>query len=181
MYLSQDVEDAALVERSLGGDQRAFEALVQRHQRVLFTVAIRMLGNRDDAADAAQNAFVRAYQNLGTYDPTRRFFSWIYRILVNECLNTIRARRPEDAGAGEEPAAASGPLDTLEAAERRDHVQRALLSLTPELRAVIVLRHYAGLSYEEIGEAIGGLPARTVKSRLYSARQRLGQLLLGWR
>jgi RNA polymerase sigma-70 factor (ECF subfamily) len=178
VYLPQDVEDAALVERCLGGDQRAFEALVQRHQRSLFTVAARMLGSRDDAADATQNAFVRVYQNLGSYDPRHRFFSWIYRILVNECLNTLRGRRETES-----PVdcidTADGPLEALEAAERRRLVQQALMALQPELRAVIVLRHYTGLSYEEIGEALGGLPVKTVKSRLYSARQRLAQLLLG--
>jgi RNA polymerase sigma-70 factor (ECF subfamily) len=137
-----------------------------------------MLGNRADAADATQNAFVRVYQNLGSYDPRYRFFSWIYRILVNECLNTLRARRQT-----EEPVdvidTTDGPLEALEAAERRRLVQQALMALQPELRVVIVLRHYTGLSYEEIGEAVGGLPVKTVKSRLYSARQRLAQLLLG--
>jgi RNA polymerase sigma-70 factor (ECF subfamily) len=178
VYLPQDVEDAALVERCLGGDQRAFEALVLRHQRSLFTVAARMLGSRDDAADATQNAFVRVYQNLGSYDPRYRFFSWIYRILVNECLNTLRARRGTE-GPVESIDTTDGPLEALEAAERRRLVQQALMALQPELRVVIVLRHYTGLSYEEIGEAVGGLPVKTVKSRLYSARQRLAQLLLG--
>jgi RNA polymerase sigma-70 factor, ECF subfamily len=178
VYLPQDVEDAALVERCLGGEQRAFEALVQRHQRSLFTVAARMLGSRDDAADATQNAFVRVYENLGSYDPRHRFFSWIYRILVNECLNTLRARRGTE-GLVDSIDTADGPLEALEAAERRGRVQRALMTLQPDLRVVIVLRHYTGLSYEEIGEAVGGLPVKTVKSRLYSARQRLAQLLLG--
>jgi RNA polymerase sigma-70 factor (ECF subfamily) len=180
VYLSQDADDAALVERSLGGDQRAFECLVERHQRALFTVAARMLGSRDDAADATQNAFVRVYQHLGSYDPRHRFYSWIYRILVNECLNVLRGRRNSNEPAETQIDLAAGPLEALQASERREHVQRALLSLPPELRAVIVLRHYAGLSYEEIGEAVGGLPVKTVKSRLYAARQRLGQLLFGW-
>ena len=180
MYLPQDVEDAALVTRSLAGDQRAFELLVERHHRALFTVAARKLGSRDDAADATQNAFVRVYQNLGTYDPRYRFFSWIYRILVNECLNVLRGRRPSDEPADTQIDLSGGPLEALQASERRQQVQRALLALSPDLRAVIVLRHYAGLSYEEIGEALGGLPAKTVKSRLYTARQRLGQLLFGW-
>ncbi len=137
-----------------------------------------MLGNRDDAADATQNAFVRVYENLGSYDPRYRFFSWIYRILVNECLNTLRARRGTE-GPVDLIDTADGPLEALEAAERRELVQQALMALQPELRVVIVLRHYTGLSYEEIGEAVGGLPVKTVKSRLYSARQRLAQMLLG--
>lgn len=180
MYLSQDVEDAALVQRILGGDQRAFAELVQRHQRPLFTVAARMLGNREDAADATQNAFVRVYQNLGSYDPQYRFFSWIYRILVNECLNALRARHGSEALSDAQVNVGDGPFEALRASERREQVQRALLALPADLRAVIVLRHYAGLSYEEIGQAVGGLPAKTVKSRLYAARQRLGRLLLGW-
>jgi RNA polymerase sigma-70 factor (ECF subfamily) len=180
VYLSQDVEDAALVQRVLGGDQRAFATLVERHQRPLFTVAARILGNRDDAADATQNAFVRVYQNLGSYDPQHKFFSWIYRILVNECLNAVRARHGSEVLSEAQVNLGDGPFETLRASERREQVQRALLALPPDLRAVIVLRHYAGLSYEEIGEAVGGVPAKTVKSRLYAARQRLGRLLLGW-
>jgi RNA polymerase sigma-70 factor (ECF subfamily) len=180
VYLSQDTDDVVLVERTLGGDQRAFELLVERHQRALFTVAARMLGNRDEAADATQNAFVRVYQHLGSYDPRHRFYSWIYRILVNECLNVLRGRRNSNEPAETQVDPSDGPLEVLEASERRWHVQQALLALPPDLRAVIVLRHYAGLSYEEIGEAVGGLPVKTVKSRLYTARQRLGQLLFGW-
>jgi RNA polymerase sigma-70 factor (ECF subfamily) len=181
VYLSQDVEDAALVSRCLDGDQRAFEALVERHQRTLFTVAARMLGDRDEAADATQNTFVRVYEHLGSYDSRHRFFSWIYRILVNECLNVLRRRRASDEPADTQIDLSRGPLEALEAAERCKEVQRALLALPADLRAVIVLRHFSELSYEEIGDALGGLPPKTVKSRLYTARQRLGQLLFGWR
>ena len=180
MYLSQDVEDAALVGRCLDGDARAFEALVERYQRPLFTVAARMLGSREDAADATQNALFRAYENLRGFDPDRRFFSWIYRIVVNECLNVLRARRPTEEPRDCRMAASGGAFERLADGERRAAVQRALMQLSPELRAVIVLRHYAGLSYDAIGAALDGIPVKTVKSRLYTARQRLGQTLLGW-
>jgi RNA polymerase sigma-70 factor (ECF subfamily) len=80
VYLSQDAEDAALVGRCLGGDQQAFEALVERYHRMMFNVAARMLGNRDDAADATQNALVKVYRNLARFNPEHRFFSWVYRI-----------------------------------------------------------------------------------------------------
>ncbi|HWK12334.1 MAG TPA: RNA polymerase sigma factor [Vicinamibacterales bacterium] len=179
MYLSQDAEDAALVGRVLAGDAAAFEVLVERYQRPLFNVAVRMLGSREDAADATQNALIRVYENLRAFDPGRRFFSWSYRILVNECLNVLRARRVTvDA---DDALMAPIAFDQVAAAERRAAVQRALMDLAPELRAVIVLRHYAGLSYEQIAEALGGVPVKTVKSRLYTARQRLGRTLLGWR
>jgi RNA polymerase sigma-70 factor (ECF subfamily) len=179
VYLPQDAEDAALVARCRAGDQAAFELLVRRHQRSLFNVAVRMVGNREDAADATQNAFVKIYEHLDAYDSDRRFFSWMYRILVNECLNILRARRPSIDCSEVDLPAGSGPLDTLERSERHRQIQAALMLLPIEQREVIVLRHFAGQSYEEIAGTIG-VPAKTVKSRLYTARQRLGELLFAW-
>jgi RNA polymerase sigma-70 factor (ECF subfamily) len=179
VYLSQDAEDAALVARSLKGDAAAFEVLVERYQRVLYTVAFRMLGNQDDARDATQTAFVRTYERLASFNPDHRFFSWIYRIVMNECLNVIRARRPEE-GLTPALAAAGSPFETAASHERRVQVQAALLQLSPDYRAVVVLRHFGGLSYDEMATALG-VPSKTVKSRLHTARQRLGELLLGWR
>lgn len=178
VYFHSD-EDAALVRQTLAGETAAFEALVTRYQKVLYTVALRMLGNVEDARDATQDAFVKAYQRLGTFDPAYRFFSWIYRILVNECLNAIRGRRVQEPLAAE-MAAAGTPFETAVAAERRAQVEAALQQLTPDYRAVVVLRHFVGQSYGEIAETLS-IPERTVKSRLYAARQRLGEHLLGWR
>jgi RNA polymerase sigma-70 factor (ECF subfamily) len=177
VYVAQDAEDLALVGRCLAGDTAAFETLVTKHQRVFFTVAIRMLGNRDEASDAVQNTFVKVYEKLDTFDRTRRFFSWVYRILVNECLNVQRARRPFEPIDKALPAAGD-PLETLETEQRRQRVQAAVLALPVESREVIVLRHFTDLSYEEIGEALH-LSTLTVKSRLHTARQRLAQMLLG--
>lgn len=171
-------DDEALVQRCRDGDTEAFEQLVARYQRALFNVALRMLGSYEDARDATQNAFVKAYRHLDTFDPRQRFFSWIYRILRNECLNALRSRRPSEPVSDDWPAE-TGP-DTIELAQRRSAVQAALLSLTTEYREVLVLRHFTELSYEEIAGVLG-LPVKTVKSRLYSARQRLGELLLAWR
>ncbi len=179
MYLHKDADDAALVSRSLAGEQAAFETLITRHQRPLFTVACRMLGNQDDARDAVQTALGKVYQHLETYDPRHRFFSWIYRIVVNECLNMLRARRPEDV-LSPAIAAVGTPFEAAAAEQRATQVQRALLQLPPDARAVIVLRHFGELSYDEIADALG-VPSKTVKSRLHSARQKLGELLLGWR
>jgi len=173
----QDQDDAVLAARAAGGDTSAFEALVSRYERVLFRVAHRMLGDYADAADATQTAFVKAYQKLGSFDPRFRFYSWIYRILLNECLNARRDARALEpirvdlAGTG-------SPHDDVEARERRQLVQRALMKLPPEYRQVIVLRHFGELSYEDIAEIVD-IPAKTVKSRLYTARQRLTELLIG--
>lgn len=176
MYFTQDSDDVALVERTAAGEAAAFEVLVHRYERVLFSVALRMLGDYDDARDATQAAFVKAYRRIGGFDRRFRFFSWMYRILLNECLNTKRGRRlyePLDP----DLAAGGGPLEALEAGERRRRVQRALMALPVEYREVVVLRHFAELSYDGIAATLG-VPAKTVKSRLYTARQRLVELLL---
>lgn len=180
VYLDQSVTDAAAVRRCLDGDHAAFEAIVGRYQQVLFNVALRMLGDYEEARDAAQNTFVKAYEKLGTYDPQRRFFSWIYRILMNECLNLRRRPAMHLLSEQIDEASAGGTApDTVEAAERKRDVKHAILSLPPDYREVIVLRHFASLSYEEMSEAIG-VPAKTVKSRLHSARQQLASELAEW-
>jgi RNA polymerase sigma-70 factor (ECF subfamily) len=176
VYVSQDADDARFVGKCLEGDTEAFTAIVERYQRVLFTVAVRMLGNVEDAKDATQNAFLKAYQKLRAFDPNRRFFSWIYRILVNECHNARRDHRQGEPLAPE-LAAGDGPADAFEVDERRRRVQAAILALPPDYREVIVLRHFAELSYDEVADAIG-VSSAIVKSRLHTARQRLSQMLL---
>lgn len=172
-----DTDDAAVAARCLAGDANAYEAIVTRYQRGLFNVALRMLGNYEDARDATQATFIKAYEHLDTFDREQRFFSWLYRILKNECLNVLRGRRPT------EPVS-SGLLvdhgqDPVEARERHQSVQAALLALTVEYREVVVLRHFTDLSYDEIAATLG-IPAKTVKSRLYTARQQLGDRLVEW-
>jgi RNA polymerase sigma-70 factor, ECF subfamily len=178
--MDQSVDDSAVVKRCLNGEPEAFEALVARYQQVLFNVGFRMLGDYEDARDAAQNTFIKAYENLGTYDPERRFFSWIYRILMNECLNLRRRPAMHLLGERTEDAAAERSTpDAVEAAERKRDVKHAILALAPAYREVIVLRHFAALSYDEMSDAIG-VPAKTVKSRLHTARQQLASELAVW-
>ena len=171
-------DDAVWVSRCLLGDASAFEVLIDRYGRILFALAYRLSGNREDAEDIAQNALIRAYQRLETYDPDRSFFSWIYRIGVNEGLNFKRALRPhEPLERAQSRAAAGDPASRLETDER---IQQALMSLAREHREVIVLKYFMDLSYREIGDALG-LPEKTVKSRLFSARQELEARLSGGR
>jgi RNA polymerase sigma-70 factor, ECF subfamily len=179
VYLDQSVDDGAAVRRCLSGDPAAFETLVARYQHIMFNVALRMLGDYEDAQDAAQNTFVKAYEKLSTYDPDRRFFSWIYRILMNECLNLRRRPATERLGDAEDTVPDRADADAVEAAERRRDVRQAILSLSPAYREVIVLRHFAALSYEQMSEAIG-VPTKTVKSRLHTARQQLAGELAVW-
>jgi RNA polymerase sigma-70 factor (ECF subfamily) len=176
--MNSALDDTALVTRCLGGETAAFEPLVVRYEGVLFNVALRMLGNREDARDAAQTAFVRAFERLESYDRRYKFFSWLYRILVNECLNVRRARREHTEI---DPALSGGdsPFRSAVASERAARVQAALAELSHDHREVVVLRYFGDLSYEDIAEATG-LAEKTVKSRLFEARRRLGRLLLGW-
>jgi RNA polymerase sigma-70 factor (ECF subfamily) len=178
VHSPQDQDDGAVVARCLRGDTAAFALLVERYERVLFSVALRMLGDAEDARDATQDAFVKVYQRLGDYNAEYRFFSWIYRILTNECLNALRARRPHEPDVPETPTT-SGALEALELEERRQAVQNAIAGLPPDYRDVLILRHFAELSYEEVADTLA-IPLKTVKSRLYTARQQLGQRLLGW-
>ena len=183
MYFSTDVsgaeDDALLVRQSLAGDTESFGLLVGRYQHVMYTVALRMVGNTEDAKDVTQDAFVKAYRQLATFDPSYRFFSWMYRIVINESLNTIRARHPQEP-LDPTVAAAGNPFESVLAHQRLDQIEAAMLELPPDYRAVVVLRHFAEQSYAEISAALE-IPEKTVKSRLYSARQLLGEMLLGWR
>jgi RNA polymerase sigma-70 factor (ECF subfamily) len=175
--MREPTDDVAWVARCLRGDASGFEPIVARYERVMFALALRMLGDYEDARDATQNAFIRAYERLETYDPDRRFFSWMYRIVVNECLNLRRARRPTEPlmDSVEEPAAA-GPLQQVANGEQSAWIDAALVKLPEDQRMVVVLRHFADLSYAEIGD-VTGVPEKTVKSRLFEARQRLSELL----
>jgi RNA polymerase sigma-70 factor (ECF subfamily) len=164
------------VTRCLKGETAAFEPLVERYQRVLFGVALRLLGNYDDAKDATQNTFIRAYEHLDKFDPDRRFFSWIYRILVNECINLRRDRHVHEELATDVVEQHGTPADLFEHREMRARVQAAILALPMPYREVIVLRHFAELPYDEIAGTLG-VSASVVKSRLFTARQRLAQML----
>jgi len=170
-------DDPALVQRCRDGDRRAFERLVERYQRPVFNAAMRMLHDPQDALDVAQTTFLKAFEHLANYDPNFKFYSWIYRIAVNESLNALGMRKPFQALDGEEPDEGPGPERQAEGEQTRREIDAALMLLSPELRIVLVLRHFTHLSYEDMSEILE-LPEKTVKSRLYSARQLLREQLL---
>ena len=162
--------------RAQRGDARAFEQLVVSYERVLFNLALRMVKNREDALDLTQQVLVKAYQGLKSFDPRRRFFSWIYRIMINESLNLLERSRPMDPLADELSSQAEAPEERAEQANLEDVVREALMQLSIEHREVIVLRHFLALSYGEMSDALQ-IPEKTAKSRLYEARQKLGVIL----
>lgn len=170
-------DDRELVQRCRDGDSRSFEPLVDRYQAPLYRTALRLVGNVEDAMDLTQSTFLKAYEKLDTYQPKYRFFSWIYRILVNEAINHLQRSRRQ---ASLSPNLASGeaaPDAMLRERASSDRIQRALLALSLEHRLVIVLRHFLDFSYQEMAEVLD-LPDKTVKSRLFSARRQMRDLLL---
>lgn len=169
-------EDAELVRRARQGDARAFEALVARYERPVFHLAIRMLGNREDARDVTQVAFVKAYQRLDQFDGRSRFFSWLYRIAINESLNARARRQPAESLDESLEWTGRSPDEEAGRSELEALVQELMARLEPAQRALLVMRHQLQLSYAEIGETLG-VPEKTVKSRLFTARRALETLL----
>jgi RNA polymerase sigma-70 factor (ECF subfamily) len=169
--------DHALVIRCRSGDRQALEALVGDYQKPVYNAAYRILGNPDDAADVTQAAFLKVFENLDAYDPNYKFFSWIYRIAVNESINQLkrtRKQQPLDEG---ETAGGPGPDDEVEAGNLSRRLQDGLMALNEDYRTVIVLRHFSDCSYRQMSEILQ-IPEKTVKSRLYSARQLMKEQLL---
>ena len=171
-----DRSDEEIVRQCRSGDRRAYDALVERYHRTIYNVALRMVRDRDDAADVTQSVFVKAYEGLGRFDDRFKFFSWLYRIAVNESLNMLNQRKKFDGleGVDVPEVEEEGADDEMVAQESK--VQGALMMLKTDQRAIIILKHMQGLSYEEIGQVMD-IPVKTVKSRLFSARQVLREIL----
>jgi RNA polymerase sigma-70 factor (ECF subfamily) len=159
------------------GDRQAFGELVRRHRQGVVNVVYRMCGDSALAEDAAQEAFLRAWHNLGRYNPRFAFRSWVYRIALNLAVDTLRRERPTtDLGTEPLVSSAEGPEACLVRKQQAEQVRRAVLALPPASRSVVVLREYLGLSYHEIAEALD-IPMGTVMSRLNYARCQLRRAL----
>jgi len=165
-------EDNQLVRATLDGDRAAFDELVDRYQMKIYNLALRVTGNREDALDVSQTSFLKAYDHLEQFKPAHRFFSWIYRITMNEALDVVSRRQTLTELSSEILEPAAGPEADCWGNQAGRRLQAALMGINPSYRAVIVLRHLHGLSYREISGVVGA-PERTVKSRLFTARQQL--------
>lgn len=167
--MEDKTSDRDCVERCLHGDLDAFGALIEKYQRPVFRAVLAMVANYEDARELTQQAFLKAFEHLPGYDPSRKFFSWVYRIAINESINHVRARRPSEQ-LDEEVVDAHTQVEPMETADRARSVRQAVQALGPDHREVIVLRHFLELSYAEVAEALR-LPVSTVKSRLFDARK----------
>jgi RNA polymerase sigma-70 factor (ECF subfamily) len=178
-----------LVGRAQAGDSGAFGTLVKRYESRMYAVTYRILGNADQAADVVQEAFTRAFEAIGRFTGAASFYTWLYRIAVNTSLSVLRKGGRTHEMASEDLELAAGeshprpvseadedPVTRIMASERIELVQRAIRSLSPMYRTLVVLRDLEGLDYEEISK-VASIPAGTVKSRLHRARLELKQKL----
>jgi len=178
-----------LVNAARGGDVGAFEQLVKKYDRNVFRIANHITQNREDAEDVVQDAFLKAFQNLGQFQGQSKFYTWLVRIAVNEALMRLRRRRPErmvsldeDINTGEDTIPrevadwSPNPEQLYNQSELREILQKTIQGLPPSFRTVFVLRDVEGLSTEETADALNlSIPA--VKSRLLRARLQLRERL----
>ena len=184
-------DDAEAVARARRGDHAAFRVLVERYQGRAFRLALRVLRDEDQARDAVQDAFIKVYGSLDRFEGRAGFYTWLYRIVMNQCLDRKRRERSgrqvewndetaggafAEPGAAPEGLAHAAPDAQVLRGELREAISRAIAALPDDARRTIELREIDGLSYQEIAAALG-IPKGTVMSRLYYARQRLQEAL----
>jgi RNA polymerase sigma-70 factor (ECF subfamily) len=182
-------EDRELIERAQQGDQAAFRALVERHQRRAFAIAMGLVRDENDARELVQDAFLRVYKGLGSFQGGSSFFTWLYRIVTNLAIDLMRkpGRRDlelQESQVTEEksdfPLVAridgADPIDVIRRREIAGRIQAALDALPPYHRGVILMREVEGMSYEEMAQAMG-VSKGTIMSRLFHARQKLQRAL----
>jgi len=174
--MTTELNDNELVQECLAGDEHAFEILLLRYQGPVFNAILRMVRQREEASDLTQTAFLKAYEQLEKFDSQHKFFSWLYRIAINEAINHVKRRGRLEPLEGEWASAERNPEDALVGSDLSVHVQDALMRISSDYRAVIILRHFEGCSYDEIATILA-VPEKTVKSRLFSARRQLKELL----
>ncbi len=182
------LEDGTLVKRSQRGDMRAFEELVARHRDKVYSRALSMLRNEEDAVDVSQEAWVKGWQRLKQFQGESSFLTWMTRIVINLCLDQLRKHKRQKSESIEELEEESGgverqmpvltvnPSAGLERGELRQKIDEALLKLTYEHRTVLVLHEFEELEYKEIAKRME-CSIGTVMSRLFYARRRMAALM----
>ncbi|WCK54804.1 RNA polymerase sigma factor SigW [Aneurinibacillus sp. Ricciae_BoGa-3] len=183
-----DLAEQRIILRTKKGDREAFAELVDLYKDRVYRIAYRMLGNKQEAEDVAQETFLKVYANIQSYDPNYKFSTWIYRIASNLCIDQIRKRKQTFSLDAEVtgsdgldwhdrlPDANQGPEETVITDELQEEVQSAIMKLSPNYRAIMILRYIEDLSLQEISEAIS-LPISTIKTRIHRGREALRKKL----
>ena len=182
-------EEAALVQRIQNGDADAFAVLMEEYQKKVYLLALRTVGNPQDAEDMTQEAFLRAYRSIHSFRGDSKLSVWLYRLTTNLCIDLLRSRgrkpavsltvedNDEDTQELDVTDERYDPEEIFQRRELQRAVQRGLAALPEDYRVILVLRELEGLSYAEIGEVLG-LEEGTVKSRLFRARKKLCAFLI---
>jgi RNA polymerase sigma-70 factor (ECF subfamily) len=186
-----ELPDDAAVRRILAGEEDLFEILVRRYQARVLAHVSRLVGNREDAMDLSQEVFIKVFGALDRYNPEFKFSTWLFRIAGNAAIDHLRKRRPrtipleqpdpkgdQRVSSTEYKSPDPDPYSELRNSERGRAISRAIAELPPEFRELISLRHFAGLSYEEIA-SVKNMPLGTVKNKLFRARAVLKDRLAG--
>jgi len=172
-------EERQLIERALHGEIEAWGEIVHRYRGAVYGISLGIVGNKDDAEDAAQDAFIRAYENLEKYDLNRKFSTWIFTIAANLCKNKLRRDKhttPLDDSVPMD-GTAEDPARTMEREAQASLVQQAMAELDEKYRSPMMLRFYAELDYKEIAEILE-LPEGTVKTRIHRAKAALKEWMV---
>ncbi len=170
--------DAALVTAAKKGDLDAFEALVRRHTRAVYAHALRFFGNQTSAEDTVQEVFIKVYRSLDSFDERSRFSTWLYRVTRNACLDQVRAGRRVPVPVDPLDVASRATGDLADQVAVAATIEEGMRSLAPEDRDALSAVALFGLTYAEAAEALG-VPAGTVKSRVFRARRTLASILDG--
>ncbi len=170
-----DKDDQELVSECLNGNNRAFDKLVLRYQLPMYRTALGIVKDPDAARDVVQNGFVKSWEKLATYDSKHRFYSWLYRIIINESLNHVRSARRQDLVTSPQEDDQT-PFLIMVNKEEHQRLYDAIGQLGDDQRIVLHLRHFEELSYQEIAVVLE-IDEKKVKSRLFSARMKLRELL----
>ena len=175
--MSGDDANANLIMKFSKDDRKAFERIVDKYEKTIFNIAFRIVNDYEDAMDITQTAFMKAYENIDSYNPSHKFFSWLYKITVNESLNHLNKKKRTEKLDNNVAINLESPEEYTAHSEISRRLQYALMKLKFDYRIVVILRHFNSLSYREIGDVLD-IPEKTVKSRLFTGRQLLRDILI---
>ena len=177
MYLQLENEDFKLVSDCLSGNGRSYEVLVEKYHKIIFRMANKLVKDFDDAEEITQSVFVKAYENLKNYNPNYKFFSWLYRIAVNEAINFDKRKRNSEEINENIISDEDTPDRIYDNNDLSEKIIDALMQLDMIYRLPVVLKHFLDYSYKELSYLLG-VPEKTIKSRLFTGRQLLKDILI---